>query len=73
MLIRRYIHSPFTVDHQGIKVSVAEDGKVTLTKEVIGTSEFDEIIVPASIIFKLAKMLTATRKIHWVEEDTIKS
>ena len=68
MTIRRYVHSPFTVDHaNGIKCSVAEDGKVTITKDTTD-GEFDEITVPASLIFKLATMLRATVKVHNVEE-----
>ena len=72
MVKRRYVHSPFTLEHMGISISVSEDGKITLTKPADDSpNEVDEVVIPASLIFKLATMLTATRKIHWVEDDKV--
>jgi hypothetical protein len=58
----------------GIKASVAEDGKITLTSESIeeGLSVEDEVVIPASLVFKLAKMLEATRKIHYIDNPEMK-
>ena len=68
---RRFVHSPFTLEHMGVKVSVAEDGKITLICESIENelTVEDEVVIPASLIFKLAKMLEATRKIHYIDKE----
>lgn len=71
--IKRWIHSPLTVEHNGINASIKEDGKVVLNKSVEGTEEFDEIEVPASLIFKLAQLLKATRKVKYVNVSDVDS
>ena len=69
--IKRYVHQPLTVDHYGTKVQIHTNGRVTITK-VADTKgpdneiEFDEIDVPASLIFKVAGLLKATRNITYV-------
>jgi len=68
--IKRYVHSPLTVEHNGINASITENGKVILAKVVKqhdnGDVEFDEIEIPASLVFKLASLLKATRKIKYL-------
>lgn len=69
--IKRYVHSPLTVEHNGINASITEGGKVILAKvvgKVAGTDdvEYDEIEIPASLIFKLASLLKATRKVKYL-------
>lgn len=67
---RRFVHSPFTVEHDGYKVSCDKDGKVTIdNKELNASSEFDEITIPASLVFKLANMLDATRKVKYIDKE----
>lgn len=68
--IKRYVHSPLTVEHNGVNASITENGKVILSKvaKVIDkeTVEYDEIEIPASLVFKLASLLKATRKVKYV-------
>lgn len=69
--IRRYVHSPLTVEHHGINASIKENGKVVLSHVVgknteTGEIEYDEVEVPASLIFKMATLLRATRKVKFV-------
>lgn len=67
--IKRYVHSPLTVEHNGVNASIKENGKVVLSKvaKVIGDEvEYDELEIPASLIFKLASLLKATRRIKYV-------
>ncbi len=67
--IKRYVHSPLTVEHNGINASITENGKVVLAKVVkqVGEMvEYDEIEIPASLVFKLASLLKATRKVKYL-------
>lgn len=67
--IKRYVHSPLTVEHNGINASITENGKVILAKVIkqVGDEvEYDEIEIPASLIFKLASLLKATRKVKYL-------
>lgn len=69
MAYRRYEHSKFTVEHQGIKANIQENGKIIISNESeINHDDYDEIEVPASIIFKIAQALKLTRKITYNEE-----
>lgn len=67
--IKRYVHSPITLEHNGIAASITEHGKVILKKvaavhgEDIELAEFE---VPASLIFKLEAALKMTRKIVYL-------
>lgn len=76
--IKRYVHSPLTIDHHGIKASIKSNGKVDLSK-VAGPDPdnkddvlIDEIEIPASLIFKLASLLRATRTVQYVSMAEIK-
>lgn len=69
--IKRYVHSPLTVEHNGVNASITENGKVVLSKvaKVLDGGkevEYDEIEIPASLVFKLASLLKATRKVKYV-------
>lgn len=68
-LQRRYVHSKTSGEHQGINFSIAEDGKVTISSISEEGGEYDEITIPASLIFKLGVMLRATVKVHMIEEE----
>ena len=59
---RHYIHSPFQLDHQGIKVEVDEHGKIKMTQDH-GDDTYDEITFSASLINRVSRMLMATRKV----------
>lgn len=74
--IRRYVHSPLTVEHNGINASIKENGRVVLSHVVgsnkeTGEIEYDEVEVPASLIFKMSTLLRATRKLVYVSISEI--
>lgn len=69
--VKRYVHQPLTVEHYGIHAKIQESGKVLISSAgtaVKGTDEFvyDEVEIPASLVFKLATLLKATRTIQFV-------
>jgi len=69
--VKRYVHQPLTIDHYGIHARIQENGKVIISSASVPTGEndeyeFDEVEVPASLIFKLATLLKATRTIKFV-------
>ncbi|MBI3334552.1 hypothetical protein HYZ97_03635 [Candidatus Pacearchaeota archaeon] len=71
--VKRYVHQPLTIDHYGIHASIKENGKVLISSAgtpVAGSKdgeyEYDEVEVPASLIFKLATLLKATRTVKFV-------
>ena len=69
--IKRYVHSPLTVEHNGVNAAITENGKVVLSKVATvhkdtNEVEYDEIEIPASLVFKLASLLKATRKVKYV-------
>lgn len=70
--VKRYVHQTLTVDHYGIQAAIKENGKVVikgLPTPVPGSKdemEYDEVEIPASLVFKLATLLKATRTIQFV-------
>ena len=69
--IKRYVHQPLTIEHYGTHASIQSNGRVILraVDKAASTKEeivYDEIDVPASLIFKLANLLKATRNIEYV-------
>jgi len=73
--IRRYVHAPLTIEHNGIQASIQATGKVKITKVAStdgDTVEYDEVEIPASLIFKLGNLLRATRKIEYVAISDVK-
>lgn len=69
--VKRYVHQPLDVEHYGIHAKIQQNGKVVIRgvpSPVKGTDEveFDEVEIPASLVFKLATLLKATRKIVYV-------
>jgi hypothetical protein len=71
--IRRWVHSPLTVDHNGVEAKILENGRVVLRKPDEKNAElYDEINIPAGLIFKLANLLTATRKVKWMSKEEVK-
>lgn len=66
-VVKRYVHQPLTNTHFGIQFSIKENGRVIIRSAptpVKGTDEveYEEVDVPASLIFKLATLLKATRQ-----------
>jgi hypothetical protein len=64
---RHFLHSPFSLDHQGVKVEVDGSGKVIITQDQPDGS-YDEIITSASLINKVSQMLFTTRKVVYKDE-----
>jgi hypothetical protein len=58
----KHVHQPISIDHYGIHFKILENGRVIITVPVKDAEEFDEVEVPASLIFKIAMFLQATRK-----------
>ena len=69
-MVKRYVHQPLTVEHYGIHAKIQENGKVLISSAGKpaddGVMEFDEVEIPASLVFKLATLLKATRTIKFV-------
>lgn len=69
--VKRYVHQPLANDHYGIHFQIKESGKILITGPgvpVPGSKdevEYDEVEIPASLIFKLATLLKATRKVEF--------
>ena len=64
--IRRWIHPELHIDHYDIHVHMQTSGKVKLIRPVKGTDEYDEIEIPAALIFKLADLMKMTRRAEYV-------
>jgi hypothetical protein len=68
--VKRYVHQPLTIEHYGIHAKIQENGRVVISsageKGADGMIEYDEVEIPASLVFKLATLLKATRTIKFV-------
>jgi hypothetical protein len=69
--VKRYVHQPLTIEHYGLHAKIQENGRVLISGQpekdpTTGDMDFDEVEVPASLIFKLATLLKATRTIKYV-------
>ncbi len=70
-MVKRYVHQPMENDHYGTHFKIQENGRVVITSagsKVDGTDEYeyDQVEIPASLVFKLATLLKATRQIKFV-------
>jgi hypothetical protein len=70
--VKRYVHQPLTIEHYGIHAKIQENGRVLISSQpqaVAGSKdevEYDEVEIPASLVFKLATLLKATRTVKFV-------
>lgn len=69
--VKRYVHQPLTIEHYGLHAAIKENGKVLITGAPVMNKEtneleYDEVEIPASLVFKLASLLKATRTIKFV-------
>lgn len=70
--MKRYVHQPMSVEHYGIHAKIQENGRVLIrgiATPIAGTKdevEYDEVEIPASLVFKLAMLLKATRTVKYV-------
>ena len=73
-----YRHQPLTFDHYGIQCSIKENGKITLRSlptPIPGTKdevEYDEVTIPASLVFKLVSAIQMTRTVTHVPVNEVK-
>lgn len=75
--VRRWVHQKLSIEHFGIHASIHENGKVSISKvsdEQPDKDEvqYDELEVPASLIFKLASLLKDTRSLQYVSLSEVK-
>jgi len=72
--IKRYVHSPFTIEHnESISARCDKEGRITIDVQEPGKTEYDQVVVPASLIFRLASMLQNTRKVRWMTPEEVKA
>ena len=67
--IKRYVHQAITIDHNGIKAAIQTNGKIIITGRPTRNGdemEYDEVEIPASLVFKLGSLLRATREVKYV-------
>jgi len=71
-MVKRYVHQPLSVEHYGLHAKIQENGRVLITSAGVPSTtnkdeiEYDEVEIPASLVFKLATLLKATRTIKFV-------
>jgi hypothetical protein len=58
----RFIHDPITFTYPEGKVTIKENGRVCIQRDV-SDKDYDEVEVPASLILKIGRMLRDTRKV----------
>lgn len=72
-MVKRYSHQKLAIEHYGIHAKIQENGKVVISsapvKSADGSMEYDQVEIPASLIFKLATLLKATRSVKFVSVD----
>jgi len=77
--IKRFVHQPLTVNHGGFKFSIQANGKTVISgpskpdKDNPGEYIFDEIEVPASLIFKISQALQMTREVKFLTMSEVKA
>lgn len=74
--VKRYVHQPLTVEHYGTHAKIQENGRVVITGQPVKNGdviEYDEVEIPASLVFKLATLLKATRTIKYVSVSEAES
>lgn len=59
--VKRFVHQSVKNIHGGITFEIHPNGKITLSRA--GSS----VDIPASLVFKLATLLKATRSTEWVD------
>jgi hypothetical protein len=64
---KHFVHSPFTLEHNGVKASADEKGRVVLTQEH-SDGTYDEIVCTASLFNKISRMMVVSRKIVYKDE-----
>lgn len=67
-----YTHLPFTRTFKGgIKADCDKFGRITIIQNH-ENDEFEQVVVPASVIYKLAFQLDETRETRIVEREELK-
>ena len=63
----RWVHQTITINHFGIQASIKENGTIVIrsSPQAVPDSdevEYEEVTIPASLVFKLAGYLKDTRE-----------
>lgn len=67
---KHYVHSPFQVEENGIRIECDEHGKLRLTQDHPEDDSFDEIDCSASLINLLSRLVgTTTKRNFKIEVD----
>ena len=74
--IPRWVHQPLTIDYFGTHCQIKENGKVIISKVADEQPDkddvqYDEIEIPAGLIFKLAGLLKDTRTQKYVTREEL--
>lgn len=72
--VKRYVHQPLTIEHYGLHAKIQENGRVVISSgaTVAGEDvEISSVEIPASLVFKLATLLKATRTIKYVSMSEV--
>ncbi len=77
--IKRFVHQPLTVNHGGFKFTIHANGKTTISgpakpdKDNPDEFLFDEITIPASLVFKISQALQMTREVKYLTMSEVKA
>jgi hypothetical protein len=58
----RWVHTAIDIEHRGTAIKITAEGKVILSNSPIKKQDYDEITVPASVIFRTIKALKLEAK-----------
>jgi len=68
---KKFSHSPFEFEHKDkVSGNCNRDGKITIRQEG-ADGAYDEVVVSASLIYKLVTLLENTRSFKWVDASEI--
>jgi len=65
---RRFVHSPTKVTEKKHEIEITEEGRVIITENQ-SDDEYDEVNVPASLIYKIVNLLESTRTTKLVDKE----
>lgn len=72
--VKRFVHQPLAIEHNGYHAKIHENGRVTITAPPEhGSEEYDEVEIPASLVFKLNYALKMTRREEFVPLGSVQA
>ena len=73
--IPRWVHQRLSIEYFGIHATIHENGKVSISMiadDQPDKVQYDEVKIPAGLIFKLASLLKDTRKLTYISPAELK-